>query len=680
MKRILLRLLAVIVAIPLLAGLAAVLFRDVPAGVYELAPRSGGESEGPVEAWAEVGDLAPVIRVYGLNGEKGPRLLMLPLVGYAIPLHRGLPPLSYDVLGGDPVEIEMPASGYSRKLLRRVGETEAAEYRWTWAEAHARLVADLEGIAQGVVTPVWRTALARGAFTLNIPEGYDLRFTQSNTDLGAAQLVPRGESVNRRVYLEFVSSGRHDSGEIAESEAAEFRLDLNAVEAGPHAMVTPASDGAFRVFATFRFGGVNVIARGRAQDRAQAADFVGILNAVEAGDAPLELLTGDYIPTAPVDPAQAGVWTKAVGDVLSSMLAPSSVLSRYNFRREYSFSLPDIEGREGYRGEPATITIGRLPRGRLFAEDMFTSKAEAKDRALRVSIDDEGKTCMVEFGHPIGPYTPDEDLIFQITTRSATLPDCQDAARLLAALDLDALGRLPEMERMAVLAPHAAKYTHIDETEDGGFAVSDGAQVGVMKADGAFRFRVEGNRIWRLGGYWVITTDAGWGLLDDDGKMILPAEHDEITQERFGWGEDQPIFMLVRNGDKYGLFDPRRGAFVVPLGFDRISVMDKWDFALAHRGETFSVIGSSGAPVLPGTFSDLIYAEPGRMTPRDIDFIALERADGMWVFVTRTAQPLLEGEFSAVRLEARSGYRRFHLTRADGETFTIDSFLQPVAE
>lgn len=681
MKRLFLSLLAIFGVAIFITGFATVLLRDIPAGTYDLTSTDATRSQDASKGWAQVESLLPIMHLYGPQGASGPTIVLIPVIQKGVSLQWGWPTLSYGTTNSDAVEISFAAPHASQVELRPVSNADAAQIRQTWEAEHERLNRELATIAQADIMPAWQTPLFDGAFSLSIPDSYVLRAFPSNTAYPGVRMVPRGDAIDGNTYLEFVATRGGSGNGAVNSATAESRHDPDAIQAGPNAMVTRTPEHIYRVFASYRFGDVEVIARGRTPDMESAEDFVGVLNAIEAGDAPLELLSGDYLPAVePVGADTVRIPTDYMADLLSTLLRPENLLSQYGFAQPQTVFLPDAQGREDSRGGPASVVIGLLPRGNRFPQTDFTVKAEAEDRALRVSIDEDNAACIVEFVLPIGEYSESDSLVLLLILQSSSLPDCQDAARFFAQLDPDDLRQRPAMKQAIALAPHAGKYSDVRAWEDGTISVSDGGQSGLIDPDGEVLLMIEATTIRPLLGNWQFQLDGRYGLIDADERVILPAEYDEISIMA-GYGPDEDAGRLqVRKDGKVGIFDVANERFVLSPSFDEIVPITLWDIFRAHDGDTFRLVSMTGEDVLPQDFTEYIIGEPARASANERDFIALRTTDGAWVFHTRVPQPLLEGQFSDLRMERRPASRLFHLTRPDGTTLTIDSFLEPVEQ
>lgn len=636
MKRFFLRILAIVGLAVFLAGFATVLLRDIPTGTYDLASTDATRSQDASKGWAHVESLLPIMHLYGPQGATGPTIVLIPVIQKGIPLQWGWPTLSYGTTNSDAVEIIFTAPHASKIELRPMGDAEAAQIRQIWEAEHERLNGELATIAQADIMPAWQTSLFDGAFSLRIPDSYVLRALPSNTAYPGVRMVPRGDTLGGDTYLEFVAS-RGGSGEVAVNSAtAGFRLDPNAIQAGPNAMVTRTPEHIYRVFASYRFGDVEVIALGRTPDMESAGDFVGVLNALKAGDAPLELLLGDYIPAVePVGADTARIPTDYMADLLTTLLRPENLLSQYGFAQPQTASLPDAEGREDNRGRSASVVIGLLPKGNRFPQTGFTAKAEAEDRALRVSIDEDNAACIVEFVLPIGDYSESNSLVLLVTTQSSSLPDCQDATRLFAQLDLDDLRKHPAMRQAIALASHAGRYSDVRAWEDGTISVSNGGRSSLIAPDGEVSLMIEATAVRPLLGKWQFQLDGRYGLIDADERVILPAEYDEISIVA-GYGVDEDAGRLqVRKDGKAGIFDVENERFVLPPSFDEIVPIPLWDMFRAQNGDIFRLVSMTGEDVFPQEFREYIIREPAGASANERDFIALRTTDGAWVFHTR---------------------------------------------
>ncbi|MFV0475698.1 MAG: WG repeat-containing protein [Pikeienuella sp.] len=676
MKRLLRIFLATIASIMLIFALIVVLLRDLPAGAYIRSDQSGAGAE----MWAEIGGFAPVLRLRSPKGGDGPRFLLIPMIGKGVPLQRGIPLMDYDALDDGGIEISFMAEHGARHVLQRMDNAAAAEIRRRWEADREELLADLASIAPAPLTPSWKTSFFNGAFTFNLTSDYVFQFQPSNTAYPGLLVTPRGQRVSREVYLEFVGSTSDHARQVADSETAQFRLDPDVVEIGPDVMAARSPEGVYRLFATFQAGDLSVIARGRTADREQAQEFIAILDAVAPGRAPLTLLSGEYIPAETFPPETAENQMRRIDMALQDLLHPTMLLSQYMAGQDQFIQAPDTAGGPG---TGITIRAGLAPKGGLPPAPAYPVKAEAKDRALRVSIDEDSARCLVELFLPVGSHSDSEDLVIAMDSHSASLPDCQDAARIFATLDLEALRRLPAMTQAASLAPHAWRYADVSLPEDGEIRVSGDGRASLLNLDGSVRFTLDADAIWPFKEGWRYKADGRFGLVDAEGREILPPAYEDISVLDAYGPVDETGLLLVRQDGKHGLFDLTRESFTIQPSFDRIESFAERDFVRAYEGDLFRLINKTGEDAFSRTFTEFIIGEPMRSRVRDEDFIALKTVEGSWIFATRVPQPLLQGEFTDLRLERLPVARLFHLTRADGETFTIDSDLnlvEPPAE
>lgn len=671
MKRCLLRLIAAFSAVGLLVIAGVQLLRDVPAGTYSLVAEDSAE----VQGWAQVDRLMPVMRIYGPQGSAGPGYVLLPLLRIGIPLQWRAPVLRYEAQDAEQIRFRRDAPRSAAVAMLPMREPQASQHRQAWQAQRDERAGELAAIAQSDVAPAWQTDVYDGAFSLRIPDGYVMRSVPSLSRHPVIRLVQRGQAVDGESYLQFEAA---DEGRAAsQATRAAQQRGTDAIKAGDSANLSRTAKGEYLVFADYRFGDLAIVARGITPDQGTAGDFVGVLNAIEAGAAPLALLSGEYIPAiGAADSLESHAWWDAVADRLAPSLEPTSLLSRANFAQPRSMLLPDDQATATSRGISASVVVGLLADANAFPETDMSIKAQ--NDVVRVSIDEGSGTCVVEFALALGPYAQQRDLALVIAARSSSLPDCQYAAQQFAALDIDDIQRQPAIAQAKVFAPHAGKFSDARPGPEGSLIVSDGMRSGVIRADGNVEFMLDAQAVWPLAGQWRYQRDGRQGIVDTEGNTLLAAEYDDIALLGSQAGAMGDTLVQLQQGDKQGIFDVSAASMVLAPIYDAVTPMPGWNMMRAQNGDSFRLIGLDAEAVRPETFTAYIIGEPGSVRANDRDFIALKTAQGAWIFHTRTPQPLVQGTFRDVRMDAGGGARVFHLTRPDGARLRIDSFLNPI--
>jgi hypothetical protein len=118
-----------------------------------------------------------------------------------------------------------------------------------------------------------------------------------------------------------------------------------------------------------------------------------------------------------------------------------------------------------------------------------------------------------------------------------------------------------------------------------------------------------------------------WGLANLEGDLLVPDIYDELEQHRDGR-------VVVRSGQRWGVLDGE-GKPILPLEFAEIGGLTTTHIVARHEGQGWQLLDLCNQPALPGTYD---FISPG---PGEVNTI-VERNE-KWALLDVHGEPLVEG-------------------------------------
>lgn len=143
----------------------------------------------------------------------------------------------------------------------------------------------------------------------------------------------------------------------------------------------------------------------------------------------------------------------------------------------------------------------------------------------------------------------------------------------------------------------------------------------------------ENNNIWYDGNAVIAERQGRFGLVNLDGKEILPCEYESVTPLK-----GVKNSMLVKNDGKFGIVNSD-GTIIVPIEFASVSALTadyKNGFLVKNAENKFGVIKSDGQVALECKYDDIKNIEDNN------NYIVKE--NGIWKVLTADGTTFLEGK------------------------------------
>ena len=629
------------------------LLRDIPAGAYQpdIPVEQGGDD------LVEVSRFLPLITFHQVSDDQVLRSVFVPVLQRLLPLGFDGQP-NYEI--SDEGQLVLFSKDLDREWFVALKPI-SAEAHEDWLKKAAVIRQETQAqyrrIADATLTPTWSAPILGGRLGLHLSD--DLFLAVDETAPDQLAMIRSMD----RAFDQYYSLSIAPSGTVLDN-IAQFRQRFSgAQQIGPLRWIARTSGGKFHIIAGISDGSDDIaLAQGRAEDEAEATLLMAALNGLTVGNVPYALTDGRYIGPPSPTPAE-------LQNVIRAALSPLDFMQNDSVGRDYYTTDGMAEGMPWMQ---VKIRFGFLPEGAQFPPSTMQVLGEDADQGLKLEIDSTVPLCFPQRYYPIGAPQERGQLVMAMQSHGSGLPQCRDLAGILAGLDLDAM---PEMQLAAKLAPHFGKYVKVRWDEDRIVASGPDHSV-VLDSSGAELLTVAADLLWSQGDGYIIQGADGEGLIDRQGRTILPAEYDDIMFPE-NINPQTTGIEVVKNG-RHGLYVPESRAFLLPIEYDAIKWIGDDALILGETGNQFTAYDLKRGQMMPGLFREFIIGATGRASTSDRDFIALQQEDGSWIFWTRQPQPLLAGRFQAVELETGPVTRDFHLTREDGSRFSITSDLDPL--
>lgn len=116
------------------------------------------------------------------------------------------------------------------------------------------------------------------------------------------------------------------------------------------------------------------------------------------------------------------------------------------------------------------------------------------------------------------------------------------------------------------------------------------------------------------GGYSIISIDDCYGVIDEQGYIVIPIEYDSVTLVR---GEYGLFEVWKERSDKYGLINDK-GETILPVKYDRISDFSE-GYAVIERNDKYGFVSANGEIIVPCTYSEANDFHCGRASVSNSD-------------------------------------------------------------
>ena len=135
--------------------------------------------------------------------------------------------------------------------------------------------------------------------------------------------------------------------------------------------------------------------------------------------------------------------------------------------------------------------------------------------------------------------------------------------------------------------------------------VQNAGKYGLINMDGKEVLPCEYEEITALQGVegaLIVLKDESYGIVNDEGNILIPTEYTEIQ----ALGEETSQGFIVRNADgKYGIVDTSNGQ-VLAINYDGISKIHQGDYYVVTEGGKQKVVRKDGTEVLNGDYDEII--------------------------------------------------------------------------
>ncbi|WOD27197.1 hypothetical protein RYH70_14360 [Alloalcanivorax xenomutans] len=484
MKRILLVLASILLLIPITVVLALTITRDVPGGTYFPQPINSRFDSYAEVTWAEVDSLLPVMRLYGPDGTKLRGYLMVPFKKEALPLRghgkdyvaetdgsvrftqeeglfgnsypdiedesdldalkeRSKDNLATDINGIQALKL-VPVEPDNPELLRIQAE---------WRDARNRTQEVFQQLAQAKATPTWQTSF-KGMLSLKLPGNYVLRYPEARSDAVAFKVWQRHGSDIKAHEMTLFATTNDDKYQRRKVAKNFFSIHPDHHNLGHDIHIALEANGYYYIQAERDIGDTYLHARAETSDIQVAGDFIGIIKQLGAEDLPMQLLSGEYIPSmdSTMMPKDYAEFVTFLEQRLDSFFNPDDDLFHVRSSRMTSPDHPwrlDVSSFDQQGAASIRIFLVRWestnpPALRdiwlhASAEEEYGEVVATAGPALKLRINQRRRTCNSRYHLPIARINAHQELSLLFDVSSNSLPECQEAAAWFKQLDLAAL-------------------------------------------------------------------------------------------------------------------------------------------------------------------------------------------------------------------------------------------------
>ncbi|MCW9707708.1 WG repeat-containing protein [Fodinibius salsisoli] len=119
-------------------------------------------------------------------------------------------------------------------------------------------------------------------------------------------------------------------------------------------------------------------------------------------------------------------------------------------------------------------------------------------------------------------------------------------------------------------------------------------------------------RISSLDPYVKVTKGDLVGLVDSNGKTVVPPKYEEITIRDY----DAPSLARVTKNQKVGYYNIKKQEEAIPPSYDNISIKglgDEWTYFLLQKGDSIGVAGIDGNLLVPIKYAGINYIGDSHM-------------------------------------------------------------------
>lgn len=662
----------------MIAGLVLLLFvftnvfRGPTSGGYRFLTEFQRQDKDAKGSLAQVSPFIPVVTLYGEDGEKPMKMVLLPGPGLAVPLVRSGPLLRgrtllrYDMTEDGRVTFSTVFGSTATHHMVPVSAEETAARRKTWQALHDRREVEMRQLVDIPATENgWGSRPGDGSTTLILPTDYVYR---------------RGILESLDVSKDSSMKLQRDGGRPLPDIHQEFRARFDDfTRTDDDILIGPLGDGRYFIQAIREAGYGQWLMTGNASDLEAAVKQVAIIRSLGEDRAPWTIIGkgGDNLQSPVLDrfPTYQEQANTAFTEWLSLMLKPESVVLEEPFmQRILTLDVENDAGARLYSLFSIQLSLSAQDddtRGEGGAVLAQAAGLPVKLYALPVTGDTQPE-CLALGRFPLVAAEGGQVLGVTISVQSVSLPDCQMAAQVLSAFAKSGFADRLDLETAARFSDYFAQFDSAQPDDNGLMLLRQGKAGAVIRSTGEPVIPLKDDTLFRFltDDMLTGTSDAparpGVTVYDLEGGKIAELDYDALYKTGNPKGVWRDIFQTAK-GEKYGLYDLKHGREIAANRYDSFSILPDWDMALARRGNVTEFLRPDGAALIPGGVSEYIFADPMRGIPPEDDFIAVRHvSDGNWRFLTKTEIPVLEGVFTDVRQLPRAIAREFELTTADG--------------
>ena len=205
----------------------------------------------------------------------------------------------------------------------------------------------------------------------------------------------------------------------------------------------------------------------------------------------------------------------------------------------------------------------------------------------------------------------------------------------------------------------------VSKSHPGLFFIHKENKVGIIRSSGKQIFPITYDGIYPWAGnrnIYLVQKEKKIGLVKDDGSIIIPIKYYWQSKEDFVF-EDRMVFFdygaqfALSDGNKWGVLDSD-GKTIVPFEYDDVILFKDYDkpgkfkIAAVKKGNGYSLIGTDLKPLVPDPFEDVYgYYNQSR-------HLVLKKADGPAILNTESMTFESEIPFSVKGPRSVSNVRR----------------------